>query len=45
MKRLTALILALALFTIPTVAMAVDHPKLADMFDQYVDTILLDQGS
>ncbi|MFQ5930608.1 MAG: hypothetical protein ACE5MK_13010 [Acidobacteriota bacterium] len=46
MKRFTAFALALALFTVPTVAMAAwDGPALDDIFDRYEETILLDQGS
>lgn len=44
MKRFTAFALALVLFTLPTVALAIDHPKLSDIFYQYDKTILHDEG-
>ena len=41
MKQLLALALALALFTVPTVALAaVDSPDLSQIFDQYEKTIV-----
>ena len=41
MKQLTALALALALFTVPAVALAdTVHPDLSEMFDRYEQTIL-----
>lgn len=41
MKRLTALALALALFTVPTVALAdADSPDLSEIFDRYQQTIV-----
>jgi hypothetical protein len=41
MKRITAIALALALFTIPTVSMAaVDSPDLSEIFDRYQETIV-----
>jgi hypothetical protein len=44
MKRFAAFALALVLFTVPTVALAIDHPKLADIFNQYEKTIWRDDA-
>jgi hypothetical protein len=44
MKRFAALILALALFATPAVAMADwGGPTLEQIFDQYVETILFSE--
>jgi len=40
MKRLAALILALALFAAPAVALADAGPSLSQIFNQYVQTIV-----
>ncbi|MFQ5539492.1 MAG: hypothetical protein ACE5FB_03765 [Candidatus Binatia bacterium] len=45
MKRFAALILALAVFAAPMVALAdVDSPGLSEIFDRYEETILVDEG-
>ena len=45
MKRLAAFVLALALFATPTMALADwGGPSLAEIFDQYEETILFAAG-
>ncbi|MFQ5657878.1 MAG: hypothetical protein ACE5G5_10080 [Candidatus Methylomirabilales bacterium] len=44
MKRFAALTLALAIFTAPAMALAADSADLSGIFNQYQETILLDEG-